>query len=202
MEICPVCNKKFKSQFALNGHLRLKRDAEHKNFYQPKTKKINNTNSMSFNNTSSKGFKTMDILEKFFQQYEKNHEEEIKEDRFIEKLRNMIQEERKIDLDKERERMRKEVMQEYQTDIANAVEQEKQKLNEKNKEEIETIRIKIINEYKDEYHKKYAIYLHCIYCHGNVLLSPGSELHSILDALAIYKKLVYHPECFKLNYHM
>lgn len=201
MIICPVCKKNLKSQFALEGHLRLKTDDEHKNYYRQKnlTKNEKIIALRSNNIISSTGVKTIDLLEDFIQKYKENHAEEIKEDRFIEKLKKMIQEEIKIDLDKERERIREEVMYKYQTDVTKAVDEEKEKLKERNKEEIESIRIKIKNEYKEEYHNKYAIYLRCIYCHDNVLLPPGSELHNILDVIATNHKLVYHPECNKLN---
>jgi len=172
---CPVCNKIFQDQFALNGHLRLTRDTEHIDFYQQKNDTINKK-IIPLSTLSSTGVKTIDLLEKFIQQYEKNHVEEIKEDKFIEKLRKMIQEERKIDLDKERERMREEVMQQYQSDVANAVAKGKQELQQKYKEEIEAIRIKLKNENHEEYHKKYAIYLDCIYCHNSVLRTLNNPL--------------------------
>ena len=111
----------------------------------------------------------------------------------------MIQEERKIDLNKEQEQMREGVMQQYQSDVATAVAKEKQELRQKYNEEIEANRIKLKNECHEEYHKKYAIYLNCIYCKKSVLVSPDSELHNIIKLLSNNHKFTFHQECFNAN---
>ena len=184
MEKYPVCNKTLESQFALNGHLRLKKDPDHISFYKQKNKSINKKIfPLSEDNILSKtGVRTIDLLEKFLNQSEKIYEEEKKEDRFIEKLRNMIKEERNVDLNKERERIKEEVIHQYQSNINNAIDKEKQELQQKYIEEIDSMKIKIKNEYREEYHKKYAIYLSCIYCKDKILLSPGSELNDIINS--------------------
>ena len=79
MVICPVCNKIFRSQFALSGHLRLTRDAEHIYFYQQNNKAFNKK-IVPLSKLSSIGVRTIYVLEDFIQQLEKNNVEEIKED--------------------------------------------------------------------------------------------------------------------------
>jgi len=199
---CPICNKIFKSQFALNGHLRLKKDTENIDFYKQKNIEINK-NIITFNSIKpllKTSTKTIDVLKAFLQGWYEDQGEEIEEDRFIEKLDKIIEKERKIDLDKEKKLLRKKVYKKYKEDVRKAVEFKENRLQQDFDKKKEELSNQIKCELEDEYYSKYAIIIPCSFCHGDILALPGDKIHKKFLEIAINKMAFAHKECIQKNY--
>jgi len=205
---CPVCEKNFNSEFALNGHIRLTRDSEHITYWQQHSKKTSQTiasENLITNNIA--GNSMIETLESFIRNQELFNEDKVKTDMVLIKIKDIIEEEREIEkeyqklidseerfLEEERKKVREEVYQNYNQDVAVAVKNERDMIMKKWQQAVDEAYKKGEKKGYDKGCADATIYIPCSFCVNSIPVQPGSDLHRFLIELA-HRALVGHPQC-------
>jgi uncharacterized protein YqgV (UPF0045/DUF77 family) len=205
---CPVCHQIFASDFALQGHIRLKKDLVHMAFKQQQinmiSQKVILPGSVS---TEALGNNLLDALEGFVKNQEYIGEKKAKENLLFIKIQDMVEQERTIErkyhrlidehdakLELERQKVREEVMRQYQHDVDTAVEKVRDGIMQNWQQAVNSAfekgeKVGVWRGYSDA-----VLFIYCCFCGEEIFVKPGSDLHEFLIYLArMY--WVGHPEC-------
>ena len=122
---CPVCDKDFNSDFALNGHIRLSRDSDRITYWKQHSKKTSQTiaseSPIVFKST---GGRLIDTLESLIKNQGFINEEKSKTNKMLMEIKEIVESEREVEkeyqllidsekkvLEQERQKIRNEIYQ-------------------------------------------------------------------------------------------
>jgi membrane-associated HD superfamily phosphohydrolase len=205
--ICPACQKTFESVFALEGHLRLTMDPEHIAFRQQLSETVSDTAVPAAPMIPHfAGGKLIDVLETYVKDQENLYGQEAKANAMFKQLKDMLEGERKIEkkyeqlidsedaeLEQARQTVREEIYKQYQQDIAKAVAQAIENLQQQHQKDMDAARAE---RNKEEYSKGYlaaVLYIPNPLDGQTILVQIGSPLHAYINKL-VEAAWVSHPE--------
>ena len=219
---CPICHKKFESEFALKGHLRLMKDEDHVTFRNVDNKKDEKKITLASLSTPFAGLKLLDQVEARVENQEKKYTIQAEQDAFITRLEDFVARERENDIAFQHECFQKGYdrrTQEYEKYIIPKFqEQKKTEFAEKEKKirtECAAEKERELYEMKYGYEEKiydlnrehererygliskYGISVPCPLCNSDKLVETNSQLHFEIRQLMI-REGIGHPECVRM----
>ena len=203
MTECPVCHCTYASEFALQGHIRLKKGAEHMAFKQQQIEKMKSEKTMYTSSvlTPSVGVNLLDILEALVKKQEYMYEENAKANSLLMKIKDIVEQERTIEkeyqrlidehnaeLERERQKIREEVIMNYQEDVNRAVAKERDDIMQNWQQAVDSALAKGkklgYNEGSRDGEYELAIWYYCDVCGISIVIKPDSDVHRfIIDCL-------------------
>lgn len=199
---CPVCHRTFANDFALQGHIRLKKDSEHLAFKRQQIKMASQKTMLPGSIlTQTQGDNLLDALEALVRNQEYLDEEKAKANSLLMRIKDMVEQERTIEkeyqrlidennaeLEHERQKVREEVMVNYQEDVNRAVAKVKDDIMQNWQKAVDSafVKGKKLGYNEGFYDGKYewAIWYYCDVCDSSILIKPDSDIHRfIIDCL-------------------
>lgn len=204
---CPVCHDTFANEFALQGHIRLKRDSEHMTFKRKQSEKPSQE-TIKTAIIQPIGNNTRAVLENLLKEKERLLIQDANDEKFLLKLEDLMIKEREAD--------EKEVEKNYSRGWYDRDKQCQKEINENStkvkneatrqcQEEINVACAKLRNESAQQC--QYSInaaykqgldegsfYMVCADCNREILILPGSPYYQYISDLLRWMGVIC-PEC-------
>jgi len=204
---CPVCHHTFENEFALQGHIRLKRDSEHMVFKRQQAEKPSQgTITTPIIQPTSNS--TRAILENVLREKERQFIQDENDDKFLQKLENLLRKDREADEKTAEEHYhrgwsdRDKLCQEEIKDVRSYERKEaEQYCQEKIIADCAKVRDEVLQQCQHSVNaafkqgkNEYSFYYWCADCDRKTLIVPGSAYYKDITDLLRWLEVIC-PKC-------